>query len=396
MIDLRAIVGPGPGNGHGECFIWKRENDDKVVAVDAGGAASVGKYAGGKLPEILILSHDDLDHTRGAVPLIKAAKKSLKELWVPVEWALIMNQLADTTEETLFPDNVGTISFQNAESILYNLVTTNVGTTEGELSYAFLQRVEEGIAILEDTPRNPDDALPRSQAHLGRYYYGAKSLQEIIDRVVFSSTNLLKIFKAAHANKVLIRYFSIDLALSTSTKEWETAGNPGTVTLANATEAPYALALTMPTGLAYTYALIKLSVQNRRALCTLLWNDPNMPHGGTLIWSDTDGGWLNHSSPLGLNQVIQSLAISSAPHHGSNQPGHDRAWNELRNLSSPYVMISAGGQWNQGYRTEYVTLGPDRCCTRCRPHHGIQEVRATIATTGTPTLHTTCLGPTHP
>lgn len=395
MIDLWALVGKSPGNGHGECFIWKRSSDDKVVAVDAGGAASVGRYAGGKSPQILILSHDDLDHIRGAVSLLNAAKKSLKELWVPAEWALIMKQLADTTEDTLFVDNVGTISFENAESIVYNLVTTNLGAAGEELSYALLERAEEGITALANTPTNPEDALPPSQAHIKRYYYGAKSLQEIIDRVKRSTTNLLKIFKAAHANNVLIRYFSIDLALSKTTREWETAGNPGTVTLANATEAPYTLALDMPTGLAYTYALTQLSIQNRRALCTLLWTNTNTPNGGTLIWSDTDGNWLDHSSPLGLDQVVQSLAVSSAPHHASKKPDHDRVWAELNNIPAAYIMISAGGQWNQGYRTEYLAQGTDRCCTRCRPHHGIQEVHATITTTG-PTLNTTCLSTKHP
>src|SRR5699024_5766241 len=150
-------------------------------------------------------------------------------------------------------------------------------------------------------------------------------------------------------------------------------------TLANASEAPHWLAAHIPPGLPHTFALTRLTVQNRRALCTLLWSDHRAPDGGAVIWSDTDGRWLDHSSPLGLNRVISALQASSAPHHASANPAHDRVWTALGHAPDTLVMISAGGNKAQTYRSDYVNLQRRPHCTQSRPtqtttapHHALQ------------------------
>ena len=85
MLELQAVVPPGAGPGHGECFLWQR-NQEPTLCVDAGGTRATGAAAARKFPQVLVLSHDDHDHIGGAETLITNAATSLKELWAPVEW----------------------------------------------------------------------------------------------------------------------------------------------------------------------------------------------------------------------------------------------------------------------------------------------------------------------
>lgn len=394
MNTLRAVVGPTPGPGHGECFVWKRDADDTVVAVDAGGAASVGKYAGGLNPEILILSHDDNDHIRGAVGLINSAKASLRELWIPAEWAILIKQIARTGPNDLLPDGSEFISIGEVEAGIADQIGTTPEPEGGNLlSFALLAMAGENLSSWDVSAVGPNQGFSlASSSPPPRHWYGAKDLGDIIRRVRFRARTLIAILTAALTNTVRIRYFSIDLALSSTDKKWETEGRAGTATLANASEAPHSLAVQIPPGLPYTFALTQLTVQNRRALCTLLWSDPSTPDHGTAIWSDSDGVWLEHSIPLGLGHVIGTLRASSAPHHASANAAHDRIWMELRNAPSDLVMVNAGGNSSQSYRLEYLTLRSRRCCTWCRPlNTTYQEVRVTSGANGQMFLHDTCL-----
>lgn len=395
MYNLTAIVGQTPGKGHGECFIWKRGSDDKVVAVDAGGAAAVGKHAGAHFPEILILSHDDKDHIQGAVKLINTAGASLQELWIPSEWAILIKQIAETNQNALLADGPDTVSIGNLEARIADQITSTADDAdENQLSFELLTLAGENLSSWSLTQAGENQGFSTDEPPPEKnHWYGAKDLGEILKRVRFRAKPLIDILTAALTNSVQIRFFSIDLALSSPSKKWETEGMPGTATLANASEAPHSLAVSIPPGIAYTYALTRLTIQNRRALCTLLWNDPSTPKGGIAIWSDTDGNWLDHSSPLGLDQVISTLSASSAPHHASGNTEHDRVWTELRLAPDALIMISAGGQKNQSYRPEYEARKSKRCCTWCRTaSSSIQEVSASSTAAGGMNLHNACIG----
>lgn len=395
MHDLRAIVGLTPGPGHGECFIWKRDSDAVVVAVDAGGAASVGKHAGASDPAILILSHDDSDHIRGAVALINAAKASLRELWVPAEWAILIKQISETDQSVLLSDDVVAISVSDLEaSIADQIATTADSADSNELSAEILSRAATNLFAWDIADPGFDRGFSITYSPLRvEQWYGAANLDEIVKRVRFRAKTLIAILRAALTNSVRIRFFSIDLALATTSKTWETAGRAGTVTIANASEAPHALAVRIPPGLAQSYALTRLTVQNRRALCTLLWSDPSKTRGAITIWSDTDGNWLNHSSSLGFGQVVSTLIASSAPHHASANPAHDRVWKELGRAPDRLIMISAGGQKHQSYRPQYKSLTGKTSCTWCRPASTTyQEVRASWGASGNGILHQSCIG----
>lgn len=352
----------------------------------------MGTHAGSQGPEILVLSHDDHDHIRGAAGLIQTAAATLRELWVPVEWAILIRQIADTGQEHLLPDDGGTVSTGTLEEIIADQITTVVDADP--LSGGLLSLARANLSSWDASDFGPEHGFTIAEPDelIGRWY-GATDLEQIIRRVRFRARTLIAVLDTALRQDVRVRFFSIDLALASPGKEWETQGRPGTATLANAAEAPHWLAVRVPPGLPHTFALTRLTVQNRRALCTLLWGDRRAPDGGAVIWSDTDGRWLDHSSPRGLGQVISTLRASSAPHHASANPAHDRVWTELHRAPASLIMISAGGNKTQSYRSEYVNLQRRRCCTWCRPvSRTYQEVRASTGPAGAMQLHAACTG----
>ncbi|WP_223144729.1 hypothetical protein [Mycetocola sp. JXN-3] len=370
--------------------------DGAVVAVDAGGSKDAGKKAGKHGPQILVLSHDDKDHIQGAVELISAATGFLRELWVPVEWAILLRVVNETRRGSLLPESQESVSVSVVEEMIAaQVLEENSASADNSFPANFLGQTSEIMDSWDNVQfTDPDGFSIIDENGEDTNWYGAKNLKEIIRRVKRRAKALIAIFETAKTHSVILRFFSIDLALSTASRSWETQGQAGTATVINGKETPLPLAVTIPPGLPNVYALTRVTVQNRRALSTLLWGDNNHSYpGGTTIWSDTDGQWLDHFSPLGLDRVVQGLAASSAPHHASANPAHDRVWQELRAAPSSMVMISAGGNRTQQYRSDYNNLGQQRSCTWCRTTQSTyQEVSAQYVSTHLAVLQNQCLG----
>ncbi|MDY0828537.1 hypothetical protein SK224_05280 [Microbacterium sp. BG28] len=216
-----------------------------------------------------------------------------------------------------------------------------------------------------------DVNAPRSSQSLNallheRPPYGARGWSEVLRRVQKRARALIRIFDEAILHQVQIRFFSVDLARELDGRHWESSGQSGVVTIANALEAPHALAVQIPAGIPYAFALTHLTVQNRRALCTLLWTKKAMPSPSVLIWSDTDGQWLCSARRRGFAEVTAKLLACSAPHHASANDAHNEVWVEISAAPADLIVLSAGGQANQRVRAEYNAKKKNRCCTWCR------------------------------
>lgn len=361
MFQLIAVVGPNAGTGHGECFIWKNSTKDRAIAIDAGRTIEGGHEAAKHNPKILILSHDDSDHIGGAVTLINDA--DLEELWVPTEWAVLIKQLARTPQGTLFPVGNEPVSPEHVQELIAQQIVVDRGGNGEILTLELIRSALENVDSWRYSSPSDREGSHRASGRV----YGARNWAKVIARVRARAHVIGPILIAALNRSAQVKFFSIDLMLNRYSKQWEHAGHHGEVTIANASLAPNSLAVTIPPGIQYSWALSRLSVQNRRALSTLLWTNKKNCKNSVAVWSDTDGNWLDHTSPLGFDAVIRSLIASSAPHHGSRNREHDRIWKELGNAPSSLVMIAAGGHWTQNpLRTEYINLGSRRVCTWCR------------------------------
>ncbi|MFD7869948.1 hypothetical protein ACFV3I_05565 [Microbacterium sp. NPDC059771] len=329
--------------------------------------------------------------------LIEAARGALQEMWVPAEWAILLAQIAKTTQDALLDGGDTVVSVDAVSEYIRAKIVESAAEGDGETPRLddVLSEANRNIESWREEPASSQKGiLIREQSRRAGGWYGARSVEEIINRVKKRAGALLKIFNTAYANGVQPRFFSVDLARSGAAHGGRRQrGLNGTVTLVNADEAPRALAVTVPAGLPYTYALTRLTVQNRRALSTLLWSDVLMPYGGVLIWSDTDGDWLKDPGQGGFRKLTRTLAACSAPHHASGNTAHDAVWDELRHAPDDLLVVSAGGQWNQSYHKDYTALQARRCCTRCRNvSWNYQEVRLSSSAGGRMVLHQACLG----
>ncbi len=386
MFQLIAIVGPNAGTGHGECFIWKTSTRDRAIAIDAGGTIESGREAASHNPKILILSHDDSDHIGGAVTLIKEAK--IEELWVPTEWAVLIKQIASTTQENLFSGDGRPVSPEDVRELIEQQIIVDGGNDGGVLTLELIKSAQKNVDTWHEDTKSEDESSRRS----GGRVYGARNWAKVIARVRARTHVIAPILREALRRSVQIRYFSIDLMLNRPSKEWKRAGHQGEVTIANASLAPNSLAVTLPPGIQYSWALSRLSVQNRRALSTLLWTNTKDCKNAVAVWSDTDGNWLDHTTARGFGAVVKSLIASSAPHHGSRNPEHDRIWKELTNAPPSLVMIAAGGHWAQNpLHAEYIKLGNRRACTWCRKTPNIVQQVSADDINGTMALFHQCL-----
>lgn len=372
MQKLTAIVGLEPTAGHGECFVWEDPSNGKVIAVDAGGAKIVGKAAGLKKPQVLILSHDDNDHIGGAVELISAAHASLTELWVPADWAFLLSQIARTPSAT--PAQTGNQPHPVSEEKLIEIIEDKLTETSEleEIIQPSAQLIARARKNLKSWNVGTGQSKKKATKSLATtpgetLWHGAKSKDEIINRVKSRAGHILKIFELAVVHNIYVKFFSVDLIFKLGFQQnlHDMLNQPAVII--NAALAPGALEVEIPAGLEYSYALTKLTVQNRRSLCTFIPTANGRHEGGVMIWSDTDGGWISHAGPF-VNCIIRTLSMSSAPHHASANPAHDAVWRNLNTADSSLLMINAGGSHNQRYRDEFKKLATDRrCCTWCRP-----------------------------
>ena len=378
MAKLTAIVGERRGKGHGECFIWEPERKNAAVAaIDAGATSDVGQCGGSYSPEVLVLSHDDDDHIGGALSLMAAAKRTLKELWVPAEWMLLLDQLNRTADSRDSPLGLEgrNITVRAAEQMVAASFARDVAGEPGrgidlvaivDGAGAYLDRL--GGTLRAD---RADLDVPATVAWPGDgRMFGAKTVNEVAKRVAARAGALHAILAAALKASLRVRFFSIDYAITQASTPWLNDGDPGNLTIANAAEV-WGFIPVLPIGLQVAYALGQLTVQNRRALCTLAWDQSTSPCGGALVWSDSAGDWVAELPTI--RATLGDLAVSSAPHHGSAGIAHRAAWQELAShLAAGKPVVSAGGQHNQGYSGDYLGIArTSRGCTRCRGKHAI-------------------------
>jgi hypothetical protein len=332
-------------------------------------------------PEILILTHDDQDHIGGWSGFRSVGLPMLRELWVPYEWGVLIGVLADLDAEST--------GEQPATMEMTDL-------TEGAWGYEDERpRNNESDSIghlAESAARRTRELLERSAVseRLGQLLkkLGAEDSEspdwrgtpgQVAKRAASRSLRLAEILRDASQAGARVRYFSVDHAVRQGVaRPWERFRHPETVTIANAIEvrlsAPYRRSLST---LAF---LLGLTIQNHRALCPVLWRHHSLDPAA-IVWSDSSGDW-TQNFPDFLH-LMDRIAISTTPHHGSDNTAHDRAWRALTPFlaRSESIMVLAGGEHTQKrVRQDFLDLSHSRrACTRCR-HESPEPARSHAVT----------------
>ncbi len=369
--------GPETTSFSGEALLWESvpggsgdgmtELGD-TVCVDVGLTREMGEEVAKRAPAVLVLTHDDADHIGGYRGFAATGLSSLRELWVPFDWGALAFTLA---QPTVLDANAPPVALLEGE-VISRLVRARA-LNEEEAVFAvdelrnilartsaqaleaieILQR-DAGLVELLGRILNSDGSYPSQHRHIPD--------RTAADRALNRARVLMEILSSASRAGVKVRFFSVDY-VTDRRRSWEFAGTPGLATMLNAVE------IGTPRhweegSIQFVGGLLALSIQNRRALCTLLWHNGAID-GGAIVWSDSSGEWLDSHDEF---EPIYRVSISTAPHHASENSSHDRIWDVMRPRLKGLLLLCAGGHQSQkGVRPEFGRH-PEcrRRCTRCR------------------------------
>ncbi len=349
-----------------------------AVGVDVGRSAELGRLVAQAAPAILVLTHDDLDHIdgwRGFAPLGLAI---LQELWIPYEWAALLDSYDALSRgrsrvdpeigihgmaERLRSDFAPARRFP-AESTPWSRAPEDDGASEdideGQLARA-IWRISRDM---NEFAKRQDPLVPPE--------FAEGEPEKIAGRVKASVDNLGTILSDATSHGVTIRLFSGDhVPGADAYYPWMESAGHYLVSIANAIEVE-PIQFSTPSIADVAFRALA-TIQNQRALCPVLWHHGWLD-GGAIVWSDSTGAWVDRTP--GIGHLLNLVSISTAPHHGSDKRHHEPAWEALAPFlrRTDTVMVCAGGQWNQGVAAPYVDHPASRrACTRCRHVSAAQQ-----------------------
>jgi len=374
-------VGGGDKAYSGEALLWETPTGRRIrwgrVAVDLGSGDYTGRAVSLHEPDIVVLTHDDGDHVGGWDAFARTGLRHLRELWVPVEWGVLL-------------------------ALLEGAARTSTERDRRERSERWTGQSLEETYLGEGDPAHPDErpAARDGQWRREAIVHRARSLQEndeflntlaerlreqrdvdgaheeraerwqgtpcaVGKRLVHSAVTISRIILDALASGVGVRYFSVEKAL----RDGRLRPSPGlaprsAVTIANAHEVGPPRLLRRPPSDDLAH-LLALTIQNRRALTPVLWAERGGPT--VIVWSDTSGQWIARVKDL--PDLLTHTTVTTAPHHGSSNRVHDRVWKAMKPMleRGQTVVVSAGGESSQGVHPAFLAVPVSRrACTRCR------------------------------
>ncbi|PPI05195.1 MBL fold metallo-hydrolase [Rathayibacter sp. AY1B8] len=354
---LSAVGSPG------ESFHW---SGAKRVVIDLGEKDTSGLLAAGFDPDIIILTHSDVDHIGGAPKFFDVVDKNRQlELWMPYEWAVLILFADSLSQETAASDVIDSLKE------LHDVATREKDRHFTNSRKALNIRLDENT--LHEHLKNLDQNHPdlTGEAFADEEEFIRENLQKDrkkLARDIFNKAKRLQdlLMDALRGNRVRFRWFSVDHIQLGETTLWKTQGLPEVATIANAVEVelPDLQRKAGPVALVLAY---RLTIQNRRSLISYLWpysmSTPSgeTSVGGGIVWSDGDGS----TSSLQHLPWTQ-LGVCSAPHHGSAKDPHTPIWDAIEMHAPDVEVILAGGRPNQGLHASFTKKNPEeRACTQC-------------------------------
>lgn len=337
--------------GGGEAHLWSAGHG--VVSVDLG-HAKTGERAARAHPRVVVLTHSDQDHINGAGPFFAVVTADklpcglLHELWMPYEWAVLVDVFGQVATNGVDADDVRRIE-DLAESVGDAVEERPDGASRSgaePVQWADPLTAEAGshidaaegddVNFHEGTISNVARALSGAlaagtiEAH---YSPSDRDVEGVAKDITKKAVKLGRILLDARSAEWRIRWFSTD---HTRARSWMSSREPGLVTISNAQEVQVHRA---PANGALLLRSAQLTVQNRRALAPYLWG--RGPAGDAVIWSDGDGGGERNLRDF----PWYAIGVMSAPHHGSRNAAHHPIWDSvLRSGRMPYVIRTGGSK----------------------------------------------------
>lgn len=386
-------LGEGSAKYPGEALVWTHSSTPYGLhirtAVDVGKTSDMGRSVALSSPAVLVLTHDDHDHIGGWSGFAELGLETLREIWLPYEWGGLLRVLAttriDVVDPQVTPEDMFSVvrvraddADERRDSELENEDEEGAWAERAEARYVEIVDDDQVVGRLGGLLSDVREQLLGDDGG-GETWIGTP--REIARRALRRARRIAEIVGDCHRGRVTIKWFSVDhypdLHSELSGPRWITGWGEA-ISIANADRVRFRHTRQQPSGLDALALSLALTVQNRRALCPVLWS-PFEARPRVLVWSDSSGEWTGRS---GVKELIALIDGSTAPHHGSTVPAHDAAWRALEPFlqKRDTVMLLAGGESTQAHvREEYTSLPSQRRgCTRCRHSPGVRSTPQTV------------------
>lgn len=377
------------GKWPGEAILWSV--DGTVAAIDLGAGAVTGEHVAAQHPQILLLTHDDDDHIGGWSGFAAEADRQQhwpEQIWLPYEWAALAiaaatpaRMVATTRRQRVTSETViEELGLDN-----WTMVATQGDDDGGNVrSESVLDTIDWNTAYERVTALNESKELEEQVEALlaprTKKFEGIGTREAVAKRAVDSVRKILQIVQEAHQSPTTVKLFSIEHAMrNPEPQPWRSEGSAGLITIPNGREVE-PKSLTTPATVQHLAMLYTLTIQNRRALTSLLWTCWCVGSNKAMVWSDSSGEWTAESR---LHLPIERVALATAPHHGSANADHTDAWTAMWGATAELILVAAGGQAGQQVNGAFLAAPHERrACNRCR--HQPKERKAQRVTANVP------------
>ena len=338
------------------------------VVVDLGYGPS-GRAAAAFRPDVLVLTHSDLDHIGGADAFFdRLGWHPRGEIWMPYEWAVLIDSAARVSDGRA-PGLQRPVDEDALETVMSAARVVDAAADRDDRDETMTDAAGRGIRFDEGSLRHAvehavfDPAYLEEESWASEEGFLRKALAEgdlgkVASDIHDKAARLAGIVSDALHAGMALRWFSVDHPAPGGAEKWTVSGRVGAVSLVNAVQVEVGHAAP-GRETARLFATMRYSIQNRRALATLLWETPTAPH--FVVWSDGDGsGCALAALPW------DRIGGMTAPHHGSEKNVHDPIWLAAAPHLARMHVVLAGGASNQSLHRTFSAHPPGaRGCTSC-------------------------------
>lgn len=390
--------------GKGDAFYYRR--GEITILVDGGKAQAafpkrLRRHTAGRRLDIVVVTHNDDDHTGGIIGLLKKDPCSIRQLWLPAHWAYRAKDLLK---------NAHLFFLELAGNILETDQGLKIKMEPDELTSSRTSERREANFVMNDGRHfRVDDGTLRScgfyrkvwsagndsqryvwNGSLGKHAYDAiRSIEDAGRRFTYAQArqyanlvpkmeNIEQIYRLALRNNIKVRWFDVH-AYETSQQKVPFGGNSGVLEPLNSRET-YSIRTCSSSELsALEFAL--LTIENRTAL--IFFAPQTEDYCGVIFNSDATFD-VNSAWFIRAHGILRKPLIATAPHHGSKDAENTRVYGRVHGLHMNPAMVTwirSDQATQQRPCVEYITAPGPKYCTICNTSYGIKHQALPLAST---------------
>lgn len=369
----------------GDAFLYKRgsttilvdggEDDDRIINHLKGTVDRI---------DILVVTHNDSDHTSGIVGLLEARPHIVRELWLPAHWTFEVDSLL-VSPCTYFREKArqyGELAGDVEALRIFENETIDEPAPEPEAQEpapedepgrpridgrhltAVSPAFPKGLrSVIWMNAVNLDRRIKDCPTYLDRFSPADPVAARLYKRAVPKMTNIYRLLVLALKKRIPVRWFDVR-AFQSSRKA--NGGVRGTLVPLNSQECHTLRPLNPNTP---AKRVVQLTTENRTAL--VFYAPESAEHPGVLFTSDA-GLAVQQKELLSHGAPKESMVVT-VPHHGSKDSANVSVYGKVETWHvnpGKLIWVRSDGRDSSRPTPAYIGVKGSRFCTLCKVGSG--------------------------